>query len=417
MRRLVNTFAVPLALTALTALAITAGAGCVIVDETQEEDWEEASAWCDEDGCWYCDAWGCYAYGCDVDSDCPESCSCSDGQCFGDEFGGGHGGSVDDRGDRGGRGGPGGGHDGRGGHDGGGATTQPQPDPQPNPQPDPATGDGDGGGAGADPAPEPSEIPCRASCECPEGNICERNVCVAPAPEPVDAPAPLTACVVDCDCPAGDRCEEAFCRASCEIATDCGAGLACVDGACMAAADVKPPEPAVEDRCQFDHQCAGGACLNGACHARCDDGQACPAGEACLLGLVCDVAADRTPECVYSADCDSEAALCIDGACEITCSADDGDAACADGQLCERGLCQADRLPSPQCLRSDECVGGLTCVDAVCRSACGSDSDCSAGGACDRGFCISAAELSPECATREECAGGASCLNAACLEL
>jgi hypothetical protein len=68
-------------------------------------------------------------------------------------------------------------------------------------------------------------------------------------------------------------------------------------------------------------------------------------------------------------------------------------------------------------LRSDDCEGDGTCVDAVCRSACGSDSDCAAGGGCNRGFCSTAAELSPECATQDECAVGARCLNAICLDL
>ena len=396
MRRALNA----LTLTAAT-LTLLAGPACVVVDEGVGEEWADGSAWCDEDGCWYCDAWGCYAYGCAGDEDCPSECSCFDGQCFGDEFSA----PVADEG-----------LGARPGRDGDGVEGRPRrprgADPEESappvsaspaePEVDVSTTEGSG------------EIPCRASCECPDGQVCDLNVCRAPELEVSGEEPEPTACDSDCDCPAGDRCVDAFCRVACREPSDCAAGLACVDGACVDGAGLSPTPPAQEDRCLFDRECPGGLCLDGACHARCDEDGGCPSGEACLGGRVCDKDSDRASECVYSDVCGGGMGVCLDGACKVAC---EDDAPCARGELCERGLCQPDRLPGPQCLRTDDCHDGQACVDAACREVCRADVDCGDDAGCERGFCIPAVEREPECGGDLTCGDGARCLNATCVVL
>ena len=392
----------------LSLATFLSGAGCILVDESHEDD--ELTAWCDADGCWYCDAWGCYEYGCDLDSDCPDNCSCLTGQCFGNEFR--EPGTVEPP-----------------------APSAPAPEPAgkacvTDQQCDTGQACDERGlcvsneGRGERRTPPESvdrrpgseeDIECRASCQCPDGQVCEVGRCVDPAPASPDAP--VAACAVDCDCPAGDACVAGQCARICASAADCVEGQACADGACADAAAVTPLLPGVGDGCLFDHQCdPASRCLDGACYLRCADNAQCPPGEACLGGEVCVPDPGAAPVCVYSADCGADA-FCVDGACISTCASDE---ACGPGCTCETGLCQPDRLPSPQCLRTADCADGgegLVCVDAVCRTRCGTSSECGDGATCENGFCFGNRELSPECLDADDCSDGGRCLDAACVTL
>ncbi len=72
-----------------------------------------------------------------------------------------------------------------------------------------------------------------------------------------------------------------------------------------------------------------------------------------------------------------------------------GDADCAEGQVCENGVCTD--APAPECETDADCAEGQVCEGGVCTDApapeCETDADCAEGQACEDGACV---EGSPE---------------------
>ncbi len=73
------------------------------------------------------------------------------------------------------------------------------------------------------------------------------------------------------------------------------------------------------------------------------------------------------------------------------------DADCAEGQVCDDGVCTA--APEPECTTDADCAEGEVCDDGVCTAApepeCETDADCAEGEECDDGVCVEAV-IGPE---------------------
>jgi hypothetical protein len=159
---------------------------------------------------------------------------------------------------------------------------------------------------------------------CPEGELCDRGVCVARCG------------TGEFRCPGELVCAKSgFCvDAACET-VECPEGQICSAGGCV--------DSCTGIVCPTDRVCRNGGCVDPCVGIECDEGFACVLGvctscecSACGAGLVCHDA-----QCVDTG-CESmtcgAGTHCSMGACVDNC---DG-SACPLGQLCSMGECVAD---------------------------------------------------------------------------
>ena len=256
----------------------------------------------------------------------------------------------------------------------------------------------------------------------------------------------------------------------CDPSDPCAADGACIGGACVGhgAVSCDDGDPCTEDFCV-----PGEGCASGPLYGACDDGNACSAGDSCLLGtcegaLGPDCACDSDGDCAGFDDGDACTGLvrCLDGLCRVdpatvpacptgdlvdcrvfTCDpstgacvlaaaadgagCDDGDP-CTTGDLCLEGACtgapgacpcgaDADCAPWDD---GDPCTGVLECHEARCRTAPGSAPDCGGvpAGACQLPVCDPvtgdcAALPAPDglaCDDGDPCTVSDSCQDGAC---
>ena len=182
-----------------------------------------------------------------------------------------------------------------------------------------------------------------------------------------------TACTPDCD---GIQCGlDSTCGVSCGT---CVGEASCEQGVCV-------PPPAV---------CGDGECEPGEGCADCPD----DCGECCGDGLCAD---DEDCESC-PVDCGICPIECGDDVCDPTetCTSCAADCACADGEICEDGLCAAAGDIGDAC----PCSEGLECLDlgggAVCTAVCTADEDC-VGDAC----CVEGDDGSSHCHPADVCPG------------
>ena len=73
------------------------------------------------------------------------------------------------------------------------------------------------------------------------------------------------------------------------------------------------------------------------------------------------------------------------------------DADCAEGQVCENGVCTD--APVPECETDADCAEGQVCENGVCTDApvpeCAEDADCAEGQVCEEGVCVEGPEDPP----------------------
>lgn len=131
--------------------------------------------------------------------------------------------------------------------------------------------------------------------------------------------------------------------------TNNGQGCSCLDGQlCVTNATVS-------ETC-YDLDCVG---------MECGDGEVCDRGACVAEGC---------------AGVDCAAGSCVDGQCVVEGCGQSPDP-CADGSICQDGVCRA------VCDDLAECPDGLACVDGGCRP-CAADAECGQAGVCDEGVCI-----------------------------
>lgn len=198
--------------------------------------------------------------------------------------------------------------------------------------------------------------PCKAAADCSGGQACVSGACTAAA----------NTCKFSSECEAGKICADGQCLSSCET-TPCAAGFTCAKGACEPA----PGGPA----CTTAQQCGGATpqCVSGVCAQACAGDAECGGGKFCDQGA-CVVDTRPKPNCTDDTQCGGGTTpkKCVGGFCKYTCTAAQGDAYCKtiDNRIgsCARDLvCRTASEANAQCVASSDCGDGKTCIDNACK--------------------------------------------------
>jgi hypothetical protein len=190
-------------------------------------------------------------------------------------------------------------------------------------------------------------------CPCDEATPCEgEQVCIAGA-----CTSPEHTCKFSSECAGEKVCAEGQCLDSCESAP-CADGFTCDKGVCK-------PSP-VGGTCTGETTCPAEApeCVSGTCVKTCTDHPECGDGKYCNQGA-CVVDTRPTPNCTADSQCGGTASTpkrCLGGFCKFSCTSD---------QYCRTidsriGYCAADKVCRTAAEASAECFGPGECGDKSC---------------------------------------------------
>jgi hypothetical protein len=282
--------------------------------------------------------------------------------------------------------------------------------------------------------------PANVSCDCPPGEVCNRQSRLCSAPP--------TTCYFNEQCPCGE--DGWFCNTNqtcidsgiiarctkdsdCDDTPGCDLGCVCFDGGCIPEGQCDPTGDIVA-QCGAGNYCAGGTCR---------PATACTDQEKCTpYGLLCDGGYCINPPPCHQPDntCDDQDLVCQTHLNPPVClppgtGCAGRDELCPAGKYCEpfTGTCQEgcrdDRgglCNDPNqttCQKDTDClaVGGTTCdlSDGDCTDFCPGASWC--GPACDgetacycngAHACTDTPVVIPgdTCTSDEECASGTTCV-------
>ena len=256
----------------------------------------------------------------------------------------------------------------------------------------------------------PTEEVCDGADNNCDGRIDEdtRNACGRCGEVPPEACNGLDD---DCDgtidnavsCPDDQLCAVGRCAEPCSN-FECGGILVCVRGACLLPCELNPCEaeqvcsertgecvdPCGNISCPGGQVCADGACVIDDCYHRgCPGGQRC--SEAVCIADPCDAISCQPTE------------FCRDGDCIRSCA----QVACALGESCVDGMCEADDCAGLRCADGQACVDGA-CAEDACASI-----DCGPGRRCREGACADDPCAGLACPPGEACTiiqGTAQCV-------
>ena len=197
--------------------------------------------------------------------------------------------------------------------------------------------------------------PCAGPSDCGDGQQCVAGACTSPQ----------NACKFSSECGDGKLCADGQCLPACGPAGQCAAGNTCDKGVC---------KPDAAGGCQNDTQCAPSApkCIAGACYKQCAQDPECGAGNFCDQG-VCKVDTRPKPNCTVDDNCVTPGSTvpnkCVGRFCNFTYSSyqycrtiDTRIGYCAND-----GVCRSAEEAQPECTTSAQCTGGKVCVDNRCR--------------------------------------------------
>lgn len=192
----------------------------------------------------------------------------------------------------------------------------------------------------------------------------------------------------------------------CDLDSECPTGTICLDGACR-------KKPSAGEDCTVDSGCqAGFSCILlrvgqtvGKCHPDCTSDSSCIGNEGCTL-----LREQNKKVCLCTQEC-LGGVPCVDGLCQAQqrCSPD---RTCPDGQVCfypKSGVKQGVCVTS--CKKESECPG-TPCVSVGNNQkgcACRRDSDCASGG------CIGFT-CKTTCAGIAQCPIGKLCQSGFCVD-
>lgn len=268
-------------------------------------------------------------------------------------------------------------------------------------------------GYGCHPVAPPTNTKCTGDKACATNQICTDTGCVA-------------VCKADTDCPQGDVCKANQCVApngnpgnlvKCTSDKDCAAGEACVGSGATAYCTAQ------SNACQYSSQCGQGkVCANGECLADCSQNASiCSAGTTCVKG-VCEPNANQ---CTSDAQCSGSTPKCSEGSCVAACDPNAATSSCPTGEYCNDGACVTDNRPQPNCGNGGAtCAANQTCLDGFCRYTCNTPNgelsqDCEhidtrIGYCAKDSTCRDVQEAQAQCLESSDCTGGKICISNTC---
>ena len=231
---------------------------------------------------------------------------------------------------------------------------------------------------------------CTTKADCGDGKACVSGTCEACGG--VAGPCPCTAATAATDCASGQACVAGACTSptnTCKFSSECDSGKICAAGECLVSCETAPcaagftcdkgacePNKGGADVCTTDQQCGGDIpqCVRGSCVKACTDDAVCGAGKFCDQGA-CVLDTRPHPNCTSDAQCGGTSATpkkCVGGFCKYTCTSAQGDGYCRtiDNRIgfCAKDLvCRTSAEANAQCVASSECADGKICIDNQCK--------------------------------------------------
>lgn len=192
-------------------------------------------------------------------------------------------------------------------------------------------------------------------------------------------PVPGTPCGTGPACAAPNVCVSGACTApqnACKYSSECDSGKVCADGACLA--------PCTSGACTDGYTCTKDVCQpnptqggdGGTQPTTCSTDPACGDGKYCNNGT-CVVDTRPKPNCTTDPDCGTTGAprKCLAGYCRYTCAGPgaSGDQYCRTidsriGTCAADDVCRSSKEASPQCTGPGTCpLSGQSCIDNQCK--------------------------------------------------
>ncbi|MBX3229542.1 MAG: hypothetical protein KIT84_17010 [Labilithrix sp.] len=300
-------FTKALVIGALSTLGTLAWSGC--------GPGSEERYYCDNGGCFSCDAYGCSSVRPPKKTTCTSNASCKTGICT--TAGCAETCSSDDNCPR-------------GNTCQSGLCAEPGNPPVPIP-------DADAGPAPTDAGPAPTE--CTAT-SCTDGKVCVSGVCTSPE----------NTCKFSSECEGDKVCAEGACLDPCSPTGTCASGYTCEQNVCQ------PQQPTPGDGGTGPVTCTG---------------ETCGPGNYCNNG-VCAVDNRPKPNCTEDTTCGGTTATpkkCLGGFCKFTCTSDQHCRTIDSriGYCAKDGVCRSATEAAAACTGPGTCPDGKSCIDNQCK--------------------------------------------------
>jgi len=214
----------------------------------------------------------------------------------------------------------------------------------------------------------PKTVECSTKADCGDGKTCTDSKCVACGG--TAGPCPCTA---TSDCSGGLTCLAGKCTAPenvCKFSSECPDGKLCADGQCLTSCAAAP--------CADGFTCNKGVCQpnatggggSGGQTTPCTDSNTCGAGKFCDQGQCVVDTRPNAPNCGNDAQCTgTPAKKCVGGYCKYTCTTsqycltiDSRIGVCA-----KDGVCRTAAEANASCTDAAGCASGQSCIDNQCK--------------------------------------------------
>lgn len=181
-------------------------------------------------------------------------------------------------------------------------------------------------------------------------------------------------------CTGTDVCVNGTCTApqnACKYSSECDTGKVCADGACL--------KPCTGGACDDGYTCKKDVCQpnsptgdsdGGTTPTSCASDPVCGTGKYCNNGT-CTVDTRPKPNCTVDTECKSDgpATKCLAGYCRFTCTGPgtSGDQYCRTidsriGTCASDNVCRSSKEAAPQCTGPGTCpLSGQSCIDNQCK--------------------------------------------------
>lgn len=216
---------------------------------------------------------------------------------------------------------------------------------------------------GTDPG---GKVECTTKSDCGDGKTCVESVC-----KECGGTAGPCPCTTATDCSGGLACIGGSCTApenGCKFSSECPDGKLCADGQCLTSCATAP--------CAEGFTCNKGVCEPNATGGGGGQTTPCTTDPECGDGKFCDQGAcvvdtrPTKPNCANDTQCTgTPARKCVGGYCKYTC---DSDQYCRTidnriGYCAKDGVCRTQQEANASCIDASGCAAGQSCIDNQCK--------------------------------------------------